>query len=195
MTKTIGRTDFRPILDRFCVQIQHHQPSSNISSLLLAFCPMLIDSQLTTVRRWLNWPWPLRWIMFTTYVVTVTWLSLAPADTFRNLPLLFPHADKVLHFLLYGVMVAVGRWTLSSYWVFRPNLPWLAAIAYGILMEVMQALLVSHHRSFELGDIAANSFGALCFWWLSRWILHPVPELVPEVRKHVGTSGVMSIRS
>ena len=154
-----------------------------------------INPQLTTVRRWFNWPWPLRWVMFTSYVVAVTWLSLAPANTFQNLPTLFPHADKVLHFFLYGVMVALGRWTISSHWVLRPNLPWLAAIAYGILMEAMQGVLVSYHRSFELGDIVANSFGELCFWWLSRWILHPVPEPVPEVRKQQETSGVKPIRS
>ena len=129
--------------------------------------------------------------MFLLYIGLVTWLSLAPSEVFRNFPFSFKHCDKVAHFLLYGVMVAIGRWVLAAYYAFRFAWLWdvAGAITYGVLMEIMQAIWFSHHRSFEWLDIAANSAGALCFWWLSRWILHPSPQKADTTDKEPAQSG------
>jgi glycopeptide antibiotics resistance protein len=113
---------------------------------------------------------PLRWAVLIAYMVLVTWASLAPARVFTGLYRLlpFPHLDKLFHFLLYGGLVAIARWTASAHWSFKPGyrLILAGAIGYGILMEVLQGIMVNYHRSFEFGDIIANSLGAIFFWVL-----------------------------
>jgi VanZ family protein len=114
-----------------------------------------------------------RWVILALYVAFVTTLSLAPARTFEAFPIVFPYEDKLIHFFLYGVLVLLGRWTLSAHWRLHPPV-WavvLGAVLYGALMEVMQSILASYGRSFELLDIVANSLGALAFWWLSIKII------------------------
>ena len=57
----------------------------------------------------------------------------------------------------------------------------VGASAYGSLVEVLQGALVCYHRTFEWGDILANSLGALCFWWLSRWMFRPPSTDAPPI--------------
>ena len=110
----------------------------------------------------------------------VTWFSVAPAHVLNQFPSLFKHSDKVGHFFLYGLLVAVGRWALVPNWSFRltfyPLV--LGAIAYGILMELIQGLLVGYGRACEPGDILANSLGALAFWCLIGWLFPRLPAPV-----------------
>lgn len=136
------------------------------------------------IRPCLNWPWPVRWALLLAYLGLVTWLSLAPASAFAAVPMLFRNKDKVVHFLFYGGLVSLGRWTLAAHWTVKPHtgLVVVGAIGYGALMEVLQGVIVSYGRSFEFGDIVANSLGALCFWWLSRFLfvaVSPEPRAKP----------------
>lgn len=136
------------------------------------------------VHRCLDWPWQVRWAMLVTYAGIVTWLSLAPAETFRGLPPFLLAQSKALHFLLYGVLVSLARWAMAAHWTVRPAFLVVVAgaSAYGALMEMLQGALVRYHRTFEFSDIIANSLGALCFWWVSRWmfIRTPSPKVRPE---------------
>lgn len=114
-------------------------------------------------------PW--RWLVLLAYLGFLTWASLAPATTIAKFPLSFPYADKLFHFLIYGGLVAVARWTfatsrLTQLSTFNPQLLFIA-IAYGGLMELLQSLIVSYGRSFELLDVVANTLGALTFWLLT----------------------------
>jgi VanZ family protein len=116
---------------------------------------------------WSPWLAAMRWGVCVTYVALVTWLSLAPSSIFSPALTLFPHADKLVHFLLYGFFVVVLRWALTGSGVrWRPQGLWvpLTALVYGALMEVAQLLLVPSDRSFEVGDMLANGLGALVFW-------------------------------
>ena len=115
-------------------------------------------------------PW--RWLVLLAYLGFLTWASLAPATTIARFPLSFPYADKLFHFLIYGGLVAVARWTfatsrLTQLSTFNPQLL-IAAIAYGALMEFLQSFIVSYGRSFEILDLVANTLGALCAWFLTR---------------------------
>lgn len=114
----------------------------------------------------------MRWLLLFAYAGLLTWVSLAPAETFRNLPRVLLHHSKALHFVLYGGLVLIARWAMAAHWSVRPDffVVVLGASAYGTLMEMLQGALVRYHRTFEVGDIVANSLGALCFWWLSRWM-------------------------
>jgi VanZ family protein len=115
----------------------------------------------------LTWAAAMRWGVCVAYVALVTWLSLAPSRVFSPALTLFPHADKLVHFLLYGFFVVVVRWALTGSGVrWRPQGLWvpLTALVYGALMEFAQLLLVPSDRSFEVGDMLANGLGALVFW-------------------------------
>jgi len=121
---------------------------------------------------------PYRWLPILAYLGFLTWASLAPAATFEYVPIHFRYEDKLFHFLIYGGLVALARWTLAPRWTLRPSF-WpvvLGAIAYGGLMELLQSLIVSYGRSFDLLDIVANTLGALCFWFLTRRFFHPPPS-------------------
>jgi VanZ family protein len=121
------------------------------------------------------------------YVGLVTWLSLAPASLVQKTYPRFPHADKVLHFLMYGGLVLLARLAfrdprhVTIAWWLVPAL----AVTYGVLMELGQDTLVRYQRVFELTDVAANGLGAAVFWMLSGFLLMcpdaptkttPVPE-------------------
>ena len=109
------------------------------------------------------------------YGAFITWASLAPAENFTGWVPRVPHIDKLVHFCFYGGMVTLGRWTLASHFTFRLTFRVVVfgAITYGALMEILQGLLVNYHRSFEFGDILANSLGAVTFWSLSRFLFQP----------------------
>jgi hypothetical protein len=111
------------------------------------------------------------------YVGFVTWVSLSPAETFAAIPGIFLRYDKAVHFLLYGVLVSLARWAMAAHWAVRPAflVVVVGASAYGSLVEVLQGTLARYHRTFEFGDIVANTLGALCFWWISRWMFLPPP--------------------
>ena len=130
---------------------------------------MVADPPNPTTRRRVL----LRWSVCAIYVALITWLSLAPATVFNGLTASFTHADKILHFLMYGLLVWLIRWALSGGgWGWRWSGWWvpLVALGYGALMEGAQSLLVRADRSFEVWDMVANGVGALVFWWLaSAW--------------------------
>lgn len=109
--------------------------------------------------------------VFILYLLFVTYLSLAPADTFRNVRLSIPYSDKIVHFMMYGFFVVILRWAINGAYQIKWKYLWLLGLSifYGILMEVLQwsfSPLIS--RSFEIGDIVANSLGACVFWIITN---------------------------
>jgi len=142
--------------------------------MLLAVLPL----PLQLLAR-LNPPAWVRWSVTAAYSIAVAWLMLAPSEVFVNVLWWFPHIDKLLHFLLYGFLVWLIRWAATAHCrkhalKFGFLTAACGAIAYGALMEIAQSLLAGYNRSFEWLDIASNSLGALCFWFLwdlaSAWI-------------------------
>lgn len=68
-------------------------------------------------------------------------------------PALFPHADKVIHTLIFWVPTALavlGRWPV----------PWVAGgmLAYAAASEITQAALLPH-RSGSWGDLLCDALG------------------------------------
>ncbi len=106
-----------------------------------------------------------RWIVWAISTLLIMAVSLMPSSTFRGAPT-FPHADKLVHFLMYGVHAALLLWALDL----QHNNVAMSLIraifycaAYGIFMECLQATLLPNDRLFSVGDIIANIAGALCF--------------------------------
>jgi VanZ family protein len=141
-----------------------------------------MTSPTLVVRSWLDWPWQVRWALLLGYAALVAWVSLAPPETFKDVPKVVLRHSALLHFLIYGVLVLLARWAVASHWSVRPAFLVVVAgaSAYGALMEVLQGALVQYHRTFEFADIVANTLGALCFWWLSRWLFVRPSPVEPE---------------
>ncbi|HON08499.1 MAG TPA: hypothetical protein PLW02_10420, partial [Verrucomicrobiota bacterium] len=49
----------------------------------------------------------IRWrlIIFGIYLIGITYLSLAPSSTFKDIKMPFAFSDKIAHFLMYGFFV------------------------------------------------------------------------------------------
>ena len=98
-------------------------------------------------------------------VAGIPLLSLLPAYFFRNLAskgfLAFPHADKVVHACMYGLLSGAA---LFAFPFFRRGkqyfLVFFGATLYGVMMELGQKWL-TRGRSADIGDAFANAVGAL----------------------------------
>ncbi len=105
-----------------------------------------------------------RWTLWVIYTLLIAVASLAPSSSFKDSPS-FLHADKIIHFLMYGADAALMLWALSTKLrniTTRLILAIAFCSAYGILMEILQATLQPNDRTFSIGDIAANITGATC---------------------------------
>ncbi len=135
--------------------------------------PLLLGAaRLMAVPAWI------RWGVLAGYAGVVTWLMLTPSPpglVIKALDL-FPQVDKVLHFLVYGVLALLLRWALTVHHQLRAGFTTvvLGAVAYGLFMECLQALLVAYARSFEWMDIVSNSLGAFAFWGGAEWLARRV---------------------
>lgn len=131
----------------------------------------------TIIEYYIALPWKARAGICLAYGLLMTWFSLAPSSLVNRLCPDVPHIDKVAHFMMYGGLVLLARLAWPDPRSLRTPL-WilpLAALFYGFLMEVMQSLLVSYHRSFEIGDIVANGLGAFLSWYLISHALRKEP--------------------
>ncbi len=77
-----------------------------------------------------------------------------------------PHADKVVHFTFYFVLVFLGVKAIQEFLTIKPTLGKVLlytlcfAIAYGILIEFLQ-YVYTVNRHGDILDVLANSVGAL----------------------------------
>ncbi len=118
-------------------------------------------------------PWKVRAAACIAYFIFLTWILLAPAPMVGKYCPKFQHADKVLHFLSFGGLVLLSRFSFPD--PRHLTVPgWLVpalALVYGAAVDITQGLLVQYQRSFEWTDIAANGLGAASFWYLSGKLL------------------------
>ncbi|MCM1484476.1 MAG: GNAT family N-acetyltransferase [Muribaculaceae bacterium] len=99
---------------------------------------------------------------------------------------LFPHADKVVHFLMFGTLAAVWWWEecrrrgLAKATIHMLWLPVVASIAIGGIVELLQDAM-NMGRSAELADFIADSLGAICLplilWRLIDYMLRKAPRV------------------
>lgn len=95
------------------------------------------------------------------WTVIVTVLSLANVGGLGS-DIKIPYKDKMVHFVFYFLFYVLwcgffGRNTAFT----KIKFPVLFfAIGYGILMELLQAVM-GNHRSSDWQDVVANSLGAI----------------------------------
>ncbi len=81
--------------------------------------------------------------------------------------LTLPAADKVLHFMLFGILAFLG----VSWWSKQPA--WHVLIVLGVLATLEEAAQgLSSTRSFDLGDLSCTLGGILCLGALGKYLLN-----------------------
>jgi hypothetical protein len=101
----------------------------------------------------------------------IFYLSHQPGDDFDGVDI--AHLDKVVHFLLYGVLAAATLYAMSP--KFKRRFPVKVAVAvfaicacYGMADEFHQSFIAGRFPSIM--DLVADMAGALsiCFLWWGR---------------------------
>ena len=104
-------------------------------------------------------------------------LSSIPSGGLKSVSFIsIPHMDKFVHFCMYFILATLliegfsRQFTYDSFRIYPGMYAILFSIAYGIAMELLQAV-ISTGRSMELWDMAANSTGAV-----AAHFLYPLSE-------------------
>lgn len=86
----------------------------------------------------------------------------------------FPHADKLVHFLMFLVLTLSWLSGISKYYRHHRKKVLLYPVGisifiFGVLMELLQHY-ISSGRTAELTDILANTLGIIAAFILFRWL-------------------------
>ena len=107
----------------------------------------------------------LRWSSVLVYAAALTMLLVRPLP---EVPLpLFPHADKLAHFVAFGLLGALllramtaPRLAQPARWAFVSGLS--ISIVYAVLMEFVQGRV---GREFSILDMVAGALGVVIVTW------------------------------
>ena len=109
---------------------------------------------------------PIFTILFVSWVVFITLLSLFSFSNTDLPSVKIPNLDKLVHFTFYSVAAVLGTLSLKEFFVVNKGKTlalWYLAfflIGYGILIEVLQDRFTVT-RSGEFLDFVANTIGVL----------------------------------
>ena len=154
------------------VYLGHHYPSDVLAGALMGaaigiacYGLFYLDGDLLSRMRWLLWPQ----IALAVVVTLMAYLGFLPWHL-----LAWPNADKVLHFLLFGLVAFwLNLWTNGRLVRVRGQslLPVAVLVPFVVALseESMQAF--SPLRTASLADLAADLSGLLFFWALSALLI------------------------
>ncbi len=100
---------------------------------------------------------------------------LVPASTFKvfTYDSLF-QLDKILHFTLYFIFTVLWSIAFKVITARQKYVLLFTGIAFGVLIEMLQTIM-SLGRSYELGDIIANTTGCVLGVLSMSYIKHKLP--------------------
>lgn len=107
---------------------------------------------------------PIYTILFISWVVLITLLSLFSFSNTDLPSVKIPNIDKLVHFTFYSVAIVLGVLSLKEFFnvkKVKSLIVWylvFSLIAYGIIIEVLQST-VTVTRSAEFLDFVANTIG------------------------------------
>lgn len=107
---------------------------------------------------------PIYTILFISWVVLITLLSLFSFSNTDLPSVKIPNIDKLVHFTFYSVATVLGVLSLKEFFnvkKVKSLIVWylvFSLIAYGIIIEVLQST-VTVTRSAEFLDFVANTTG------------------------------------
>lgn len=119
--------------------------------------------------------------------IAISWTALIassclmPASAFKAFTFdsIF-QLDKILHLTLYYVFIVLWSLVSKLITVRQKCVLLIAGIAYGVLIEVLQATM-SLGRSYELDDIIANTIGCL----LGVLSISYIKRKLPLIKKYL----------
>lgn len=94
------------------------------------------------------------------WTILITTLSLITIEKPPSFVLQLPFKDKVVHFVFYFVFVIVWSFSLKEKMSKFRIKTLLAAVFYGIIIEVLQ-YAVTKNRTADFYDVLANTVGAM----------------------------------
>lgn len=106
---------------------------------------------------------PIAWTLMTIILLCLPGSAFPGGGLFE-----LPNLDKVVHIILFGGIVVfwsvyyLGKNVVNTNWRFTVIIIALLTIALGICMEFIQFNYIPH-RSFDIGDIIANTITAIIF--------------------------------
>jgi VanZ family protein len=110
----------------------------------------------------------LRWIITIAYALGILYVSTRQLSG----PQLFPHVDKVIHFVMYGglAFLCAGALfhTVSIGWRAITIISVSIATVYGIFNEILQMYVPT--RSTDIIDALANCAGAVVGAYLAKYV-------------------------
>lgn len=122
-------------------------------------------------------------VVFSALAVTgMLWLTLAPDPLPDETPVLFPGADKVAHFLMFGVIAALLA--LDIYRLKGSRRAWLAgALVSGLLggvIEIVQDAMGAGRSAdwADWADWAADVAGAIVGALIMKYMVGRWPDLI-----------------
>ena len=101
----------------------------------------------------------------TAWSVIIVIASLNSSENLNEIKFDIPGLDKMVHFIMYGVLSFLLLWTVDKVSKTRLKLQNLIVVilvssGFGILMEILQKTLTTV-RNFDIYDIIANIIGIL----------------------------------
>ena len=123
-----------------------------------------------------NCPTCIRVFLAFSYLALISFLSLSTSEDLFKLSPDIPGFDKIVHFFMYGSLGVLLRWVFWNHSFDKVKSTWVlgGVFAYGLAMEIMQALFTGGIREFGWADAWANIAGAVVFWILAGWFLSVV---------------------
>jgi len=125
---------------------------------------------------------PLRRLSLLLALAWMGWIFYLSNQPSLDLPALFPHQDKVMHFGFYGVLgvFLLGAMVMPPHGFGRPAALLAAAAAslYGISDEVHQMFVPG--READVLDWLADTAGALTATLLLAWLSRRLPGKKPR---------------
>ena len=108
--------------------------------------------------------------------LVIIFLSFAEASTFNRIHIpRIPHADKIVHFIMYFTLMSVLIWENRKVITAFRNYLYLAIIPllFGGIIEIMQSMF-TRTRTGDIFDFCANTVGimtAASIWYYTRKLL------------------------
>tara|TARA_B110000285_G_scaffold221221_1_gene273881 strand:- start:237 stop:605 length:369 start_codon:yes stop_codon:yes gene_type:complete len=105
-------------------------------------------------NKFLRTIWPtLLWAFF---ILSASVLTTPKVDGVK----LFPHVDKLVHFILYGILTFLMILYRKEKFIEESKLILLIAFSWGFTIELLQHYCTIN-RQFELLDLGANFLGII----------------------------------
>jgi undecaprenyl-diphosphatase len=153
------------------VYLGHHYPSDVLAGAVVGlaigaacFGLMVRRSVIRSNLHWLLWPQ----IALAFLASHMAYLGILPFYMVN-----WPYADKVMHFLLFGlIMFWLNLWLQGrAIRVCRQPLPLALVVLVAVVSVDEASQVLSPLRSLSLADLLSNLLGLVTFWWLSQQFL------------------------